>query len=449
MAQAGLDKTAHVVGIDIGGTGIKGAPVDLELGSLSGDRVRIPTPHPATPGAVADAVVKVLDQIGVPGPVGLTLPAVIRGGKVQTASNIDPAWMQTNVAELFAGATGRDVGVVNDADAAGIAEIRFGAGKGRKGIVVMVTLGTGIGSAVFSHGVLVPNSELGHLPLHREDAEDWAAESVREHDDLSWKKWAHRLQRYLERVELLLWPDLIIIGGGVSKKCRQVPAAHRAQHRDRAGAAVQRRGHRRRGAVRPGRGTYPPAHQVRCRAGAAPSGRIAVSDDDLDTLSVNTIRTLCMDAIQAANSGHPGTPMGHRPGRVHALAALPALRPGRPDLAQPRPLRAVGRTRLRAAVVAAPPHRRAGCRPRLRGARPARRDPRRPQDVPPARLALPRAPGVPVDQRRGDHDRPARPGRGDLGRDGDRRAVARRPVQPRRLHRSSTSTCTRWPATAA
>ncbi len=217
MAQTDLDKTAHVVGIDIGGTGIKGAPVDLELGRLSGDRVRIPTPHPATPGAVADAVVKVLDQIGVPGPVGLTLPAVIRGGKVQTASNIDPAWMQTNVAELFAGATGRDVGVVNDADAAGIAEIRFGAGKGRKGIVVLVTLGTGIGSAVFSHGVLVPNTELGHLRLHREDAEDWAAESVREHDDLSWKKWAKRLQEYFERVELLLWPDLIIIGGGVSQ----------------------------------------------------------------------------------------------------------------------------------------------------------------------------------------------------------------------------------------
>lgn len=218
MTQAGLDKTAHVVGVDIGGTGIKGAPVDLELGSLIGDRVRIPTPHPATPGAVADVVVKVLDQIGVPGPVGLTLPAVIRGGKVQTASNIDPAWMETNAAEIFAGATGRDVGVVNDADAAGIAEIRFGAGKGRQGVVVVVTLGTGIGSAVFSHGVLVPNSELGHLLVHGEEAEDWAAESVREHDDLSWKKWAHRLEKYLERVQLFLWPDLIIIGGGVSKK---------------------------------------------------------------------------------------------------------------------------------------------------------------------------------------------------------------------------------------
>ncbi|WP_241746196.1 polyphosphate--glucose phosphotransferase [Streptomyces lydicus] len=218
MAQAILDKTAHVLGVDIGGTGIKGAPVDLELGSLISERVRIPTPQPATPGAVADVVVQVLSQIGVPGPVGLTLPAVIRGGKVQTASNIDPAWMETDAAQLFARATGRDVSVVNDADAAGIAEMRFGAGKGREGVVVMVTLGTGIGSAVFSDGLLVPNSELGHLPLHHEDAEDWAAESVREHDDLSWKKWAHRVEKYLELVQRLLWPDLIIIGGGVSKK---------------------------------------------------------------------------------------------------------------------------------------------------------------------------------------------------------------------------------------
>ncbi|MFE2856183.1 polyphosphate--glucose phosphotransferase [Streptomyces lavendulae] len=218
MAQASLDKTAHVLGVDIGGTGIKGAPVDLELGSLISDRVRIPTPHPATPEAVGDVVVQVLSQIGVPGPVGLTLPAVIRGGKVQTTANIDPAWMDTDAAQLFARATGRDVRVVNDADAAGIAEMRFGAGQGRKGVVVMVTLGTGIGSAVFSDGHLVPNSELGHLRLHHGDAEDWAAESVRERDDLSWEKWAHRLEKYLELVQRLLWPDLIIIGGGVSKK---------------------------------------------------------------------------------------------------------------------------------------------------------------------------------------------------------------------------------------
>ncbi|MEV7385469.1 MULTISPECIES: polyphosphate--glucose phosphotransferase [unclassified Streptomyces] len=218
MVQESLDKAAHVLGVDIGGTGIKGAPVDLESGGLTGERVRIPTPQPATPGAVADVVVQVLSQIGVPGPVGLTLPAVIRGGKVQTTANIDPAWMDTDAAQLFAQATGRDVRVVNDADAAGIAEMRFGAGKGRKGVVVMVTLGTGIGSAVFSDGLLVPNSELGHLPLHHGDAEDWAAESVREHDDLSWGKWAHRLQTYLELVQRLLWPDLIVIGGGVSKK---------------------------------------------------------------------------------------------------------------------------------------------------------------------------------------------------------------------------------------
>jgi polyphosphate glucokinase len=207
-----------VVGIDVGGTGIKGAPVDVAGGRFVAERVRLLTPSPATPQAVAEVTGEILQRIGVAGPVGLTLPAVVRGGVVETAAHIDHAWIGVDAVELFAKATGRPVAVVNDADAAGIAEVRFGAGQDQSGVVVVVTLGTGIGSALFVDGTLVPNSELGHLPLHHGEAEDWAAESVREHDELSWKKYAHRLQAYLELVQSVLWPRLIIIGGGVSKK---------------------------------------------------------------------------------------------------------------------------------------------------------------------------------------------------------------------------------------
>ena len=207
-----------VIGVDIGGTGIKGAPVSIERGELTKERIRVLTPAPATPDAVAKTVADLIAQIDSPGAVGLTLPAVVRNGIVETASNISPVWIGTNAVDLFAGATGRAVGVVNDADAAGLAETRFGAGRDRPGVVVMVTLGTGIGSAVFANGALVPNTELGHLPLHGDVAERWAAESVRERDDLSWKKWAHRLQEYFGLLETLLWPDLFIVGGGVSKK---------------------------------------------------------------------------------------------------------------------------------------------------------------------------------------------------------------------------------------
>jgi len=209
---------AHAIGIDIGGTGIKGARVDLDSGQLAGDRVRIETPQPATPTAVAAVVNQVIERIGGGGPVGLTLPAVVRGNVVHTAANIDRGWIGLNAVDLFGAATGRPVGAVNDADAAGLAEMRYGAGRDRSGVVIMITLGTGIGSSVFVDGSLVPNSELGHLPLRNGDAEDWAAESVRDSEDLSWKQWSRRLQAYLELVERLLWPDLIIIGGGVSKK---------------------------------------------------------------------------------------------------------------------------------------------------------------------------------------------------------------------------------------
>lgn len=207
-----------VVGIDIGGSGTKGAPVDLSAGRFAAPRVRLPTPSPATPDRVADVVVELLAQLDAPGPVGLTLPAVVRDGIVETAANIDETWIGTNALELFGRATGRPVAVINDADAAGLAEVRFGAGRGRSGVAVVITLGTGIGSAVFVDGTLVPNTELGHLPLHHGDAEDWAADSIREQEDLSWAQWAHRLEQYFEVVERVLWPQVIIIGGGVSKK---------------------------------------------------------------------------------------------------------------------------------------------------------------------------------------------------------------------------------------
>jgi polyphosphate glucokinase len=209
------------LGVDIGGTGIKGAPVNLGTGALTTERLRLLTPSPATPKAVAEVVVQLLDQIGVPGPVGLTLPSVVRAGVVHTAANIDPGWIGQDAVALFGKAAGRPVGVVNDADAAGLAEVRFGAGAGRSGVIVLVTLGTGIGSALFVDGTLVPNTELGHLHLHHGDAEDWAADSARERDDLSWDQYAHRLQDYLRLVQRLFWPDLVIIGGGISKKAEK------------------------------------------------------------------------------------------------------------------------------------------------------------------------------------------------------------------------------------
>jgi polyphosphate glucokinase len=205
-----------IVGVDIGGTGIKAAPLDITTGDLAAERIRIPTPSPATPQAVADAVDGVLRKIDVPGPVGLAVPAVVRGGIVETASHIDPAWIGVDAVDFFSRVTGRPVAVMNDADAAGIAEVRFGAGQGQAGIIAVITLGTGIGSALFVDGTLVPNSELGHLPLHHGKAEEWAAESVRQRDKVSWEKYASRLQAFLELVQRVLWPQLFIIGGGIS-----------------------------------------------------------------------------------------------------------------------------------------------------------------------------------------------------------------------------------------
>jgi polyphosphate glucokinase len=208
-------------GIDIGGTGIKGAPVDLTSGQLTRERVRIPTPHPATPKAVAATVADVLAQCKWEGDAGATFPAVIKSGVACTAANVDESWIGTDVAGVLGEATGRRVEVLNDADAAGVAEMAYGAGRGSHGVVVMTTLGTGIGTAVFLHGQLLPNTELGHLEIDGHDAERRASELVREKEGLSWEKWAKRLTTYYRRLEALLWPDLIIVGGGASKKAEK------------------------------------------------------------------------------------------------------------------------------------------------------------------------------------------------------------------------------------
>jgi polyphosphate glucokinase len=206
-------------GIDVGGSGIKGAPVDLDAGQFAADRVRIATPQPATPDAVCDVVAEVLDQAGAPdGPFGLTLPSVVTGGTARTAANIDPSWIGTDVAALVRDRTGRDAVVVNDADAAGLAEVRFGAARGVAGTVLVLTLGTGIGSALVVDGALVPNTELGHLELDGAVAETRASDAARKRDDLDWPQWAGRLSAYLRHVDRLLWPDLVVLGGGVSKK---------------------------------------------------------------------------------------------------------------------------------------------------------------------------------------------------------------------------------------
>jgi polyphosphate glucokinase len=210
----------QIFGVDIGGSGIKGAPVDLERGDLAQERHKVLTPHPATPDGVADGVKQVVEHFGWTGPVGLTFPGVVTGGAtVRTAANVDKNWIDTDARALFSERLGGlPVTVVNDADAAGVAEMAFGAGRGRRGTVVLLTFGTGIGSAVFVDGVLVPNTELGHLELHGHDAEKRASSKAREDEDLSWEKWAHRVQKYLAHVEMLFSPELFVIGGGVSRK---------------------------------------------------------------------------------------------------------------------------------------------------------------------------------------------------------------------------------------
>ena len=210
---------SQALGIDIGGTGIKSALVDIGTGELVTERSRVLTPHPATPEAVAEVVGKVVADLKWTGPVGATFPAVIQHGVARSAANVDPSWIGTDVDACFAAtATGADgVYVLNDADAAGIAEVRFGAAKDVPGVVILLTFGTGIGSALLMDGRLVPNTELGHLELDGHDAEKRAAASVRDEHDMSYKDWAKRVERYMQHVERLFTPDLFVVGGGVSK----------------------------------------------------------------------------------------------------------------------------------------------------------------------------------------------------------------------------------------
>ncbi|MDA3031565.1 MAG: ROK family protein [Actinomycetota bacterium] len=205
-------------GIDIGGSGMKAATVDISTGELVSDRIRIDTPQPATPEAMAEVLNELVAHHQWAGPIGVAFPAVVRHGVVGSAANIDERWIDVDADALFTASSGLDVHMLNDGDAAGIAEMRFGAGAGRKGVVMMLTFGTGIGSGLFIDGVLVPNTELGHLELDGVDAESRAAAKARDRENLSWSEWAERVERYLRHVEALFSPDLFIVGGGASKK---------------------------------------------------------------------------------------------------------------------------------------------------------------------------------------------------------------------------------------
>lgn len=216
--------THHPLGIDVGGSGIKGAPVDLKKGEFAKKRKRIATPQPSTPEAVADCIAEVVDyfadEIGDE-PIGVTVPAVVQHGVVRTAANIDKSWIDNEAEQLLEKRLGRDITLLNDADAAGLGELRYGAAKNASGLIVLTTLGTGIGTAILNNGELVPNSELGHLEIDGHDAESRAASSIKEREGLSYAEWAQRLQVYYSRLEALLWPDLIVVGGGVSKDAKE------------------------------------------------------------------------------------------------------------------------------------------------------------------------------------------------------------------------------------
>ena len=208
----------QILGVDIGGSGIKGAVVDTETGELVTERIRIPTPQPATPEAVAQTLKQLVDQIGFKGPIGCGFPARVINGEVLTAANIDKSWISVKVEELFSKVVGQKVVVANDADVACLAELGFGAVKGYKGPVLLLTIGTGIGSALFINGQMYPNAEFGHLKFKGDVAEHYCADSVREKEDLGFKEWGERLNKFLEYIAFLTQPDFIVLGGGVSKK---------------------------------------------------------------------------------------------------------------------------------------------------------------------------------------------------------------------------------------
>jgi polyphosphate glucokinase len=209
---------ATVLGIDIGGTGMKAAPVDVSTGQLLAERLKLATPHPSEPAAVASVLCELVQHFEWTGPVGMTFPGVVDQGVIRTAANVDKSWVGTDAVALCRTEAGLAATVLNDADAAGLAEMKFGAGAGQQGTVLMLTFGTGIGSALFVDGILVPNTEFGHVEVRGREAEKRASELVREEHELSWGKWAGRVDEYLEHMEMLLSPRLIIIGGGISKK---------------------------------------------------------------------------------------------------------------------------------------------------------------------------------------------------------------------------------------
>lgn len=221
----------EILGIDVGGSGVKSALVNVKTGKLLDEYFRIPTPNPATPLAISLTFKEVLAHFEWEKSVGVGFPAVVKNGIVCTATNIDKEWIGVNAAELFKNKTGSAMAVLNDADAAGIAEIKFGAGKGKKGTILMLTVGTGIGTSLFVDGNLFPNIELGQIEFNGKNAEKYASDATREKRELTWAEWAHRFNKYIKEVEKLLWPDLIILGGGVSKRydkyskqlCSKVP----------------------------------------------------------------------------------------------------------------------------------------------------------------------------------------------------------------------------------
>ena len=208
----------QILGIDVGGSGIKGAPVDIETGEMLAERIRIKTPKNAEPEPIAEVVKQIAQSFNWEGPIGIGFPAPIKAGVTTMAANVSEKWVGLNADALFTKITGCDCTLVNDADAAGLAEMAFGAGRGQPGTVIMLTLGTGIGTAIFHRGHLLPNTEFGHLEIDGEDAEFRASDAARQREDLSWKKYAKRLNKYLKRMDKLFWPDLYIVGGGISKE---------------------------------------------------------------------------------------------------------------------------------------------------------------------------------------------------------------------------------------
>lgn len=207
-----------ILGIDVGGSSIKGGLVDLDAGRLQGELTSLPTPQPASPEAVMRTVGQLAVQLPSSGPIGLAFPAVVKQGKACTAAHVDPQWIGTDGVQMVRQTLGRPAVFLNDADAAGIAEIAWGAGRGTAGTVIMLTFGTGIGTALFIDGKLLPNTELGHLELHGMDAEEWASARIRTQLNLDWPEWIARVNQYLERMHALLWPDVFILGGAVSER---------------------------------------------------------------------------------------------------------------------------------------------------------------------------------------------------------------------------------------